>query len=172
MNTFATIEGFYTLEKVKYYTVRLTIEDEMNEFSETDNFFQKYNTPNHPYYEEFGTIFKLLKVMGQKGAKDIFFRFENNAHALPSKPNKNQAVKVMLHSKLRLYCVKLSENIVILCNGGVKTENAAQKCSNVSRHFRLANKIAKKIQEELKDGFIRINGKEFESNDCEIGFYI
>ena len=68
------------------------------------------------------------------------------ALALPSKPSKRiVGFQVMMDSTLRLYCVKISESVVILCNGGIKTTNKATDCTNVSSNFRLAYLIAKKV---------------------------
>ncbi|MEM9917871.1 MAG: hypothetical protein AAF990_07235 [Bacteroidota bacterium] len=133
----------------------------------------KFNDGKGLIYEEFGVILKLIKIIGRRGAKDIFFRFEDMALALPSKPSKRIAgVQVMMDSTLRLYCVKISESIVILCNGGIKTTHKATDCPNVSSHFRLANLIAKKVYEQLKIGMIRLDEKTLISDDPEIGFYI
>lgn len=50
---------------------------------------------------------------------------------------------------LRLYCIKLNQNIVILINGAEKTADTAQDCPNVVHHFRRANKIATQIDNAL-----------------------
>ena len=48
---------------------------------------------------------------------------------------------------LRLYCHWVSENIIILYNGGIKTVRAAQDCPNVSKHFYNAQSWTKQLLE-------------------------
>jgi hypothetical protein len=94
-------------------------------------------------------------VIGNKyGAKAYFFRFENRAGTLPPS-GRYQVDKLTLNYKnfpLRLYCLRISESLVILFNGGEKTADTAQG-GNTSMAFIEANKFAKKILEaiNLKD---------------------
>ena len=72
MNTFAIIEIFKTFEKVNFYTVRLEIDQELEELSETDKFLLKFNDGKGLIYEEFGVILKLIKIIAVEVLK-IFF---------------------------------------------------------------------------------------------------
>lgn len=100
--------------------------------------------------------------MVRKEQRILFFRPEQKASALPSPRGSRVGIEIKSDTTLRLYCVRINEDIVILCSGDIKTKDNAQDCPNVSYHFRLANKISQKIDEAQLD---------FYSGE-ELGFYI
>src|SRR5690606_33471069 len=57
----------------------------------------------------------------------------------------------------RLYCYRLSERVVFLFDGDVKTADAAQDCPQVRPHFRMANQLARAINEAFKQQDIEWN---------------
>lgn len=166
---FAKIEIFKTFEKVRFYTVRLEIEEYWEEETEADKFFQKFlDEPEKPSSGA-ELIFNTIIEIGNRGAKKRYFRFENRANALP--PPANTLVELGQSEEtsgehLRLYCIRLNEEIVILINGERKTKETAQECPLVAPHFRLANKIAKKIDEALFNREVILKGRalQFDSN--------
>lgn len=146
MNTFATITVAYRFLKVTYYTIVLHKQEEtgvtsLNLFDE----FLKKKTKD--LKDDYDIIQGLLTRLGtEKGAKKHYFRHERRADALPPS---------YIHSTdLRLYCFRVSESAVILFNGDLKTEQKAQLCPNVKRHFDLANKLCTQIDELIKEGLI------------------
>lgn len=142
---FVTIEEFECFETVHYYTVRFEDYDE----SETD-YFLKSLSENSSYKEEIDVLLRLIEAIGNKGAKQHYFRFENYAEALPPS---SKFVETLIDEKLnlsiRLYCMRITDSIVILFNGGFKTTQSAQECPNVSRHFQMANRMSSIIQKML-----------------------
>ena len=176
MNQEAVIELFAEYDYVNYYTVRLISDGITHELSETEKFFEMYDHEDHPNFREFDLLYRVIDAIGYlvKGAEECLFRFEDAAHALP--PNIGQArrklgIEIITDSALRLYCIRLTERVVILINGGVKTTDKALKCPNVRNHFRLAQSVAKAIDGLLVDG-IKIVGKEIinETGENEILF--
>lgn len=168
MKPFVLIEELQEFNSVKYYTVRKEIEEITDSNNEVEKFFLKFENSEGDIKTEFDTIIALLEEIGKRGAKSYFFRNEQMAFALPSNPSiKILDTNVKLNSKLRLYCVLVTENIVILCNGDVKTADKVQDCPNVLPHFRFANSIAKKIEELRRD--LDIVDKNLGE---EIGFYL
>ena len=97
------------------------------------------------------------------GAIDAFFnRFENRVTALPPKGHiKISELELDYRGfPLRLYCLALNEEIVILFNGGIKDANTTQESSDIiSTKFYEANGFAKKILTALNTGEIIINGR-------------
>jgi len=166
MKNIAILEVIYDeYEYVNYYTVRLEVDGEKEEFSETEKFFQIYDDENHPHFQEFDTILRVIDGIGNhfRGAELRLFRFEDAAHALPPKIKDADAVldiEIIEHSQLRLYCIRLTNDVVILLNGGVKTTDAVLDCPNVKNHFRFAQAVAKAIDELRKEKSINIVGKE------------
>jgi hypothetical protein len=148
-----------------FYTVRW----QDTTLSETDKFFFKYKndaTLKRPLQE----LAKFLEVVigEENGALEAYFRFENQAQALPpSGTFKVDEVTVNYGNfPLRLYCLRISESLVILFNGGEKTGRTAQE-GKTSLVFQEANRFAKKILDAIYQGDIIItsNNREFRSFD-------
>jgi hypothetical protein len=173
MNKSAILEVFYEYDYVMYYTIRLLEEDDEPEaLSETDKFYVHFDDPGNPNFNEFDTILRIIDAIGycKRGAEDCLFRFEDAAHALPS--NRGDAkrilgIEVIEDSGLRLYCIRLTNRIVILLNGGVKTHDQALACPNVKEHFRFAQAVAKSIIAMLIERSIIIDGKQLISNTVD-----
>jgi hypothetical protein len=173
MNKSAILEIFYEYDFVTYYTVRLLKEDdEPEELNETDKFYKQFDNPENANFSEFDTILRIIDAIGfwERGAEECLFRFEDAAHALPS--NKAHAkrvldIKVIEDSGLRLYCIRLTNRIVVLLNGGVKTHNRALACPNVKEHFRFAQLVAKSIDNMIIEGSIIVDGKYLINNTLD-----
>lgn len=168
----AILEVFYEYDYVSYYTIRLEIDEKKEALSETDKFYQVYDDVNHPHFNEFDAIMRVIDAMGYhvRGAEAWLFRPENAAHALP--PNRKPArkaldIEILEDSQLRLYCIRLTSEVVILLNGGIKTQDNAQDCPNVRGHFSQAQAIAKAIDKLMIDGSIMIEDTEIINNTGE-----
>ncbi len=144
-----------------FYTVRW----EDAEYSETEKFFLKYEnhiTLRRPMQEL--AMFISKKIGDETGALEDFFRFENAAQALP--PSGTYQVEALFlhfgHFPLRLYCLRISETLVVLFNGSEKTAATAQG-GKTGMAFQEANIFAKRILEVLKnkDIYITNNQREF-----------
>ena len=140
------------------YTVRF----ENHEYCETDKFL---TSTRDEYREELDRLISFLinQIANRYGALDEFFnRHENLANALPPKGSK-RLVKLGLdatHAPLRLYCLRISEEILILFNGGPKTSQTAQGSPGLSMKFNEAQIFARKIISALQDGLIVEKDKE------------
>lgn len=116
------------------------------------------------YAEQLGMILQFIKDIGKRyGAREAHFRHERTADALPppyyiqpGKPNKYG---------LRLYCIRLSEQVVILLNGDLKIENNPENCPNCRRHFRFANTLARKLDEAMRNKELLVAGRELHMDD-------
>lgn len=166
------LEIFAEYENVAYYTVKSIIDDVPDELTETDKFYASFDDPAHPHFEEFDTIYRVVDAMGNspRGAERCLFRFENDADALP--PNRRDAervfgIDVIKHSELRLYCIRLSNDVVVLLNGGVKIEDDPRDCPNVGRHFHFAQLIARAIDQLIAEKAIQIGKKCIINNTGE-----
>jgi hypothetical protein len=164
------IETFITFSKVKFFTVRF--EDE--EVSETDKFFNTFAN-NALHIEELNKMVAFIENLGENlGADQDFFRHERLAQALP--PDRKSMHRYHLLEFLktdrydfRLYCLRLSNSVVILFNGGLKTANNPENCPNVAPHFRNAQIFCRQIEEKLKDRNFLIVDKNLISSD-ELAF--
>lgn len=151
--------GRLSFEKVYYYTVQK--EDVAQ--SEFEDFLTRMEgCPD--YAEQLGEILQFIKEIGEKhGAREAHFKHERAADALPppyyiqpGKPNK---------FGLRLYCIRLSEEVVILLNGDLKTKNNPEECPNCRKHFRFANSLARKLDEAIKNREVILVDRELQFDD-------
>jgi len=143
MNRFATIEEVEQFDKVTYYTIKFEDRDE----SEFENFLSKHQN-NPTIKDEYNDLIAWITIIGNKiGAKPTYFRQENRANALPPP---SRFVEIDYLQNLRLYCMWISESIIILFNGAIKTANTAQACPNVKPHFDLANKLVLEIEKLMR----------------------
>ena len=71
---------------------------------------------------------------------------------------------------VRLYCIRVKEDIVILLNGDRKTAQKAQDCPNCFPHFKFANRVADAFWKAVDDEFLEFEGKEiiFKYDDFEL----
>jgi hypothetical protein len=164
------IEPFVTFSKVKFFTVRF--EDEA--VSETDKFFNQFSS-NHLHSNELDKLIAFIENLGENlGADQDFFRHERLAQALPPERRSMRRYNLLefLETErydFRLYCLRLSNSVVILFNGGLKTNNNPENCPNVAPHFRNAQIFCKRIEEKLKDRNFVIVLKNLVSDD-ELAF--
>ena len=151
MKNIVIIEKLDEYSEVYFYSVKVETEEydepELNEF---EKFIEKFqNIEDETIKEEYNDILAIIKHIGKHSADMKYFRAEGPAFALPpSARTKIKEVTIQAYSKLRLYCILVSESNVILCNGGVKTTDRAQDCPNVKPHFEFARKLANKINKE------------------------
>jgi hypothetical protein len=140
-----------------FYTVRW----ENEESSETDKFFDKYAVPEHHLEKEALELLRLItENIGNKygATNDFFDRVENLAQALPPRPkNRIEEIKALGSSfPLRLFCFHVTNNLVILFNGGIKNAPTSQE-SDLFPQFREAQEFAQKIEDALLSEMIEIS---------------
>ena len=164
MSIFA-IEIWYDEGSVcTFYSVRWIAADD-DSYLETDKFFDRYAVPGHQLEEEAMQLFQLItQSIGNKyGATDDFFdRGENQAQALPPKPKQwVEEIKTLgLNFPLRLFCYRVTEQIVILFAGGIKDAVSAQESKNLSMKFYEAQTFVKKIKEAFQSNMIEVSDDE------------
>ena len=161
MNTF-TLEIWYDEGILcTFYTVRWVSDDE-EAVSETDKFFDTYAVPDHPLEEKAFQLFRLITegIGNRYGATNDFFdRIVNSAQELPPKPKQwvEEIKDLGINFPLRLFCYRITDNIVILFNGGIKESQATQESKNLSMKFYEAQTFVKKIEEAMQSKIIEIS---------------
>ena len=112
----------------------------------------------------------MVKIIGDKcGAQNQYFRNESETAetgALPPIRKYRGPVYVEVDeygnectvpNNLRLYCMRVSDNVVFLFNGDIKTADKAQDCDNVRPHFRQANRLSALIDKAFIEKEIKWN---------------
>ena len=94
----------------------------------------------------------------------FFTRKENRAAALP--PPKARTSEINLkypNFPLRLFCYRVSQELVILFNGGAKTSLAVQNSQDLNLYFIQANEFVRRLEDAFQSGMIKI-----EANDSRL----
>ncbi len=152
MKQYITLQLFKSFEKVNFYTFKF----EDSEQTETDKFFSKFEGNEFMIESVYNLTQSLIEIGQIEGAKLSFFRLESSAQALPP-PISIWAGGI--RNNLRLYCVRVNKEIVILGNGGIKSSQKAQDSAELMPYFRFINSMSKQITELIKDGDFIFQGK-------------
>ncbi|WP_223410986.1 hypothetical protein [Dyadobacter fermentans] len=122
---------------ITIYTIRF----EGSELSETNNFVKEYS--KNGFVEDLDMISSWLGYLKDRGAEPRYFRSENNVSAGP-----------VAFSRLRIYCIRCSQNIVILDGGGEKKGQKTQDGAETWKAMKLMMDIDKRLIEKIRDGDI------------------
>ncbi|MFT3946156.1 MAG: hypothetical protein QM763_04200 [Agriterribacter sp.] len=144
---------------VQFYTIKLG-NSELSEFY----LFDEKNFPEHE--KEVALLYSIIGKMKARGAKHYYFKHEGPAHAIPRV--KQHIIDANSEDYgIRLYCIYLTDYLVVLLNGDIKTTQNPIDCANVGRHFKNAVRIAEKLDRKCLDGDI-----DFTQPDCLTDFEI
>lgn len=144
------IEHYKALEKADFYTIRFIDKD----ICETDEFISRFiNDLLHQ--DDVTKIVYWLNKMGQEfGTVERFFRLERGAvKAIP-----------IYKSKLRLYCIRLSDELLILGNGGVKTSQKLQDSPDAFPSFDTMVKLERSFRHRKGRNVISVSGRRITGN--------
>lgn len=100
-------------DHVNFYSIHL----EEEELSELERFFEKF-PEGCAYDDEIDTIIAWLDKIGENGALERYFRPEGKYG------DGVGVIPIDIGNKLRLYCLRVSDKILIFGNGGIKDANS------------------------------------------------
>ena len=126
------------------YTIQFLSEDE----TEFEKFYNKFKD-EVDFNPDLMRIVGFLNKIADFGALERFFRPEG-------KMNDNVVALPVVTSKLRLYCLRLSDKILILGNGGVKKFKTYEQDSELSGYVLTLQKFDKLIKEGVRNKTIVI----------------
>ena len=128
--------------------------------SESDSEFERFYTrfkDDAEYNPDLMRIVALINKIADMGALERYFRPEGKLKdgvcALP-----------VLQSKLRLYCLRLSDKILVLGNGGVKKTRTNNEDDTLKGYVLTLQNFEKLIREGEKDGTISITANTIETD--------
>ena len=116
--------------------------------SEFEDFLIKFKN-NSKLNKDFQTIILALEKIIDRGALERFFRLEG-------KMNDNVAALSIDSRKLRLYCLRISDQIMILGNGGVKTTRTYQEDEELSGYVMDLQRFDELLKQAQQNGTITI----------------
>lgn len=119
-----------------------------NEESEFEKFLYEFKD-NATYNKDFNVILMAISKIIDKGALERFFRNEGKMHD-------NAKALAIDSRKLRLYCLRISDQILILGNGGVKNTRTYQENEKLSGYVMDLQTFDKVLLKAQKSGRITI----------------
>lgn len=137
---------------VNFYSIHFSDQ----QYSELERFFEKFPVGSI-YDEDIDTIIAWLDKIGENGAQERYFRYEGHYGdgicAIPIET-----------ANLRLYCFRLSKNILIFGNGDIKDCAAWQDSEKLSDYVETLIDTARFIKSRLSAGTLYIEDKELIGN--------
>lgn len=134
------------------YSIQFLSEDE----TEFQRFYSKFKD-DAVYNPDLVRIVAFINKIAEKGAFERFFRPEgkisDSVVALP-----------VVSSKLRLYCLRLSDKILILGNGGVKKSRTYNDDDTLSGYVLTLQRFEQLLKEGEKKGTVKITATRIETN--------
>ena len=148
-----SIELLEEYDKVNFYSIRMAGE----ELTELESFFEKF-PEGCEYDNEIDVIISWIDQIAERGALERYFRpegkFEDGVGVIP----------IDVGNKLRLYCLRLSDRILVFGNGGVKDARSWQESEALAPYVKLLIDTSRFISSRIKDGTIVLVDKEIVGN--------
>ena len=134
------------------YSIQFVSEDE----SEFEKFYKMFKD-DAEYNPDLVRIVAFINKIAEKGAFERFFRPEGKLSdrvvALP-----------VVSSKLRLYALRLSDKILILGNGGVKSTRTYNEDDVLKGYVMTLKKLDRLLKKNVEDGVITITETTIETD--------
>lgn len=151
MNSTVKVELFEEHNKTNYYSI---IIDDAN--SEFEKFLINFPCRG-AYKEDMDTISYWIDHIGENGAIERYFRPEGNI-------GDNLRAIPMETCNLRVFILRISDNIIILGNGSEKTTLAYNDDPKLNRYAITLQKLDVRISDRIESGRITINGKKLKGD--------
>ena len=148
-----SIELLEEYEKVNFYSIRLAGE----ELTELEAFFEKF-PEGCEYDDDIDVIISWIDKIAERGALEHYFRPEGNYG------DGVGVIPIEVGNKIRLYCLRLSDKILVFGNGGVKDSKSWQESETLAPYVKLLIDTSRFISSRIKDGSILLVDKEIMGN--------
>lgn len=135
-------------ESCTMYTIQFLSEDR----SEFEKFISKFRN-DAELNRDFQAIMRFVEQIMSNGALERYFRREG-------KMSDSVVALPVLKSKLRLYCLRLSDRILVLGNGGVKHNRTYQEDDTLQGYVIDLQKFEQLLKQEVRLGNVVIKEKE------------
>lgn len=126
------------------YTIQF-LSDEQTEF---EKFIAKFRN-DAELNPDFQAIMRFVEQILANGALERFFRREG-------KMSDSVVALPVLKSKLRLYCLRLTDKILVIGNGDVKNSRTYQEDNTLQGYVMDLQKFERLLKQEVQAGNVRI----------------
>lgn len=138
---------------VNFYSIKL----EGEELTEIERFFEKF-PEGCEYDDEIDVVLSWIDKIAEKGALERYFRPEGRYG------DGVGVIPIDVGNKIRLYCLRLSDKILIFGNGGIKGSRSWEESEGLSSYVKLLIDTSRFISTRIKDGSIVIVDKNIIGN--------
>ena len=140
----ATVNMIEQSDNVGLYSICF----EGNDLSEYERFVQKF-MDDATLNEDFRKVLLAINRIVANGALERYFRPEG-------KMNDHLAALSIDSKVLRLYCLRISDQILIVGNGGAKTTRTYEESEELSGYVIDLKKFDLLLEQEMKSGIIKV----------------
>ena len=148
-----SIELIEEYEKVNFYSIRM----KGAELTELEAFFEKF-PEGSGYDDEIDVIISWLDQIAERGALERYFRPEGRYG------DGVGVIPIDVGNKIRLYCLRLSDKILVFGNGGVKDARSWQGSETLAPYVKMLIDTSRFISSRIKDGTVVLVDKEIVGN--------
>ena len=148
-----TLEMVAKSDKVSLYSISF----EKDHTTEFERFMLKFESESSLNRDFLRIIYALQKIM-EEGALERFFRPEGSM--------KDSVCALPIESgKLRLYCLRLSDRIIIIGNGGIKESRTYQEDKTLLGYVMDLQKFDSLLKQYIEIGWLSVEEKEISGAD-------
>ena len=144
-----SIELIEEYENVNFYSIRMKGET----LNELEAFLGKF-PEGCEYDEDIDVIISWIDQIAERGALERYFRPEGNYG------DGVGVIPIDVGNKIRLYCLRLSDKILVFGNGGIKDSRSWQESETLAPYVKLLVDTSRFISSRIKDGTIVLVDKE------------
>ena len=146
-----TVELVEQSEKVSFYSISF----QMDRTTEFERFLSKFEEEAE-FNEDYQKILEALEIILDRGALERYFRpggaLRDNLCALPLESD-----------NIRLYCLRISDEILILGNGDRKETRTYQEDTRLFGYALDLQKFDRLLRDDLDKGFVTIEERTLKS---------
>lgn len=148
-----SIELVEEYDNINFYSNHL--DDE--ELTELERFFEKF-PEGCEYDEEVDVILSWMDKIAERGALERYFRPEGRYG------DGVGVIPIDVGNKLRLYCLRLSDKILVFGNGGVKDAQRWEDSPTLAPYVELLMDTSRFLSSREKNGTVLLVDKEIIGN--------
>lgn len=148
-----SIELIEEYDKVNFYSIR--IKDA--ELTELEAFFEKFPEGGE-YDEDIDVIISWLDKIAERGALERYFRPEGKYG------DGVGVIPIEVGNKIRLFCLRLTDKILVFGNGGIKDARTWQESETLAPYVKMLIDTSRFISSRIENGTIVLVDKEIIGN--------
>ena len=143
-----TLELVEQSQKVSLYSISF----EMDRTTEFERFLRKFEA-EASLNTDYQKVLYALSIILDKGALERYFRPEGHM-------NDNLCALPIESGKIRLYCLRISDEILILGNGDVKQTATYEENAKLLGYAMDLQKFDQLLRKDIEDGIVTIEERE------------